>query len=71
VGAGAIRELDEITAGGDYVVARMRRHLRGKSSGVEVDYDYWLVVRFRDGKMARAEWFEDRDAALKAAGLSE
>jgi ketosteroid isomerase-like protein len=64
-------ELDEVADGGDYVAARMRRHLRGKSSGVEVEYDYWVVFTFRDGMFARAEWFEDRQEALEAAGLRE
>ena len=63
-------ELDEVADGGDYVAARMRRHLRGKSSGVEVEYDYWVVLTIRDGMFARAEWFEDRQDALEAAGLS-
>jgi hypothetical protein len=31
-------ELDEVSDGGDHVAARMRRDLRGKSSGVEVEY---------------------------------
>jgi ketosteroid isomerase-like protein len=64
-------ELDEVGDGGDRVAARMRRELRGKSSGVEVEYDYWVVFTFRDGMFARAEWFEDRQEALEAAGLSE
>ena len=64
-------ELDEVADGGDYVAARMRRDLRGKSSGVEVEYDLWVVVTFRDGKVTRAEWFEDRQGALEAAGLRE
>ncbi len=64
-------ELDEVADGGDYVAARMRRDLRGKSSGVEVEYDLWVVVTFRDGKVTRAEWFEDRQEALEAAGISE
>jgi ketosteroid isomerase-like protein len=64
-------ELDQVGDGGDRVAARMRRELRGKSSGVEVEYDYWVVFTFRDGLVARAEWFEDRQEALEAAGLSE
>ena len=64
-------ELDEVGYGGDRVAARMRRELRGKSSGVEVEYDYWVVFTFRDGMFARGEWFEDRREALEAAGLSE
>jgi len=64
-------ELDEVGDGGDRIAARMRRELRGKSSGVEVEYDYWVVFTFRDGLIAQAEWFEQRAEALKAAGLSE
>ena len=64
-------ELDEVADGGDHVAARLRRDVRGKSSGVEVEFDLWVVVTFRDGKVTRAEWFEDREEALEAAGLSE
>jgi ketosteroid isomerase-like protein len=49
----------------------VRRDLHGKSSGVEVKFDLWVVATFRDGKVTRAEWFEDRQGALEAAGLSE
>ena len=64
-------EADEISEGTDTVAVRMRRKLRGRSSGVEVDYDYWAVFTFRDGKIARTEWFEGRAEALEAAGLRE
>ncbi len=64
-------ELAEAADGGDLVAVRVRRDLRGKSSGVEVEFDLWVVATFRDGKVTRAEWFEDRQEALKAAGLSE
>jgi ketosteroid isomerase-like protein len=64
-------EASEISEGSNTVAVRMRRKLRGRSSGVEVDYDYWAVFTFRDGKIARTEWFEGRDDALEAAGLRE
>ena len=64
-------ELDEVSDGGNRIAARMRRELRGKSSGVEVEYDYWVVFTFQDGLVARAEWFEDRQEALEAVGLDE
>jgi ketosteroid isomerase-like protein len=64
-------ELDEVADGGDHVAARVRRDLRGKSSGVEVEMDLWVVGTFRDGKVTRVEWFEDRQEALEVAGLSE
>jgi ketosteroid isomerase-like protein len=62
-------ELVEVIDGDDKIVAHQRRDLRGKSSGVEVEYDYWLVLTVRDGKAHRVEWFADRGAALEAAGL--
>jgi ketosteroid isomerase-like protein len=64
-------EVVEVIDGDDKVVARQRRDLRGKSSGVEVEYDYWLVLTFRDGKALRGEWFANRETALEAAGLRE
>ena len=63
-------DLSEVTESDDHVAARMRRHLRGKSSRVEVEYDYWIVLTFREGQVTRAEWFEGRREALAAAGLS-
>jgi len=62
-------ELVEVIDGDDKIVAHQRRDLRGKSSGVEVEYDYWLVLTHRDGKAVRLEWFADREVALEAAGL--
>jgi ketosteroid isomerase-like protein len=64
-------ELVEVIDAGDKVLARQRRDLRGKASGAEVKYDYWLVFTFRDAKALRLEWFADRTEALEAAGLSE
>ncbi len=51
----------------DKVVMRMRRHVRGRTSGVEADIDYWLVLTARDGKGVRSEWFAEREQAIAAA----
>jgi ketosteroid isomerase-like protein len=64
-------EATEVSDGPDAVAIRMRRKLRGRSSGVEVDYDYWAAFTFRNGKVIRVEWFDERDEALEAAGLRE
>ena len=64
-------EIVEFFGGKDQGVAHLQRDMRGKSSGVEVHYDYWLVVTSRDGKAVRLEWFEKREDALEAACLSE
>jgi ketosteroid isomerase-like protein len=63
-------EMVEVIDDDDYVVARLQRDMRGRSSGVAVHYDYWLVLTARAGKALRLEWFERRDDALEAAGLS-
>ena len=64
-------DMVEVIEGGDRVASHLQRDMRGKSSGVEVRYDYWLVVTIRDGRACRLEWFEQREQALEAAGLSE
>jgi hypothetical protein len=43
----------------------------GGASGVRVDYALFGVIMFRDGKVARMEWFRTRHEARKAAGLAE
>jgi len=45
--------------------------MRGKASGVDVEYNYWVVATFRDGKARRIQWFIERADALEAAGLSD
>jgi ketosteroid isomerase-like protein len=60
-----------IEVGSHKLVANQRRQLRGKSSGAGVDWSFWVVNTFRNGKMLRLEWFTDRAEALEAAGLAE
>jgi len=60
-----------IDAGKEVVVANQLRHMRGKTSGAAVEWSYWVVFEFRDGKVVRTRWFAERDAALEDAGLSE
>ena len=54
----------------DRVVVVIRVEARGRESGVEVSAQYANTWTFRDGKVIRAEWFDDPDAALEAAGLA-
>jgi ketosteroid isomerase-like protein len=64
-------ELTEVTEAGEgLIVGRQRRSMRGKSSGVEVKYDYWLLVTLRNGRAARLQWFGTRREALEAAKTS-
>jgi ketosteroid isomerase-like protein len=54
-------EATEITAGSEVVAVRLQRELRGRASGAEVDYDYWVVFAFREGRIIRIEWFHAQD----------
>ena len=63
--------VEVIDAGEDRLVARFRQPVRGKASGVETEFDYWLVATFRGGKFLRSWWFSDRAKAFQAAGLSD
>ena len=64
-------DIEVIDAGPHDVLVHQRNDVRGGESGVNVEIDYWIVVSFRDGKMIRDQWFESRDEALEAAGMSE
>ena len=64
-------EMVEVIDIDDKVVTHLKRDLRGKSSGVEVQYDYWLIAVIRSRQALRLEWFETRAGAFEAAGLRE
>lgn len=53
----------------DRVVAFVRVCGTGKESGIPVEARIAHLHTFRDGKVIRVESFEDRDEALRAAGL--
>ena len=70
--AEGLGELGEvIEAGADKIVANNRRDARGRTSGAGVEFSYWTVITYRNGKVVRMEWFADRAQALDAVGLSE
>jgi len=64
-------EVEEIIDAGDRVLIVVRESGRGERSGVEVDQHTFWVNTMRGGKIVRAELFNERNRALKAAGLSE
>jgi ketosteroid isomerase-like protein len=45
--------------------------MRGRTSGIDVEVNYWVVVTFREGRVLQDQWFADRSDALEAAGLRE
>ena len=60
-----------VDAGADKVLVHWRHETRGRASGAEVEINYWIVTTFREGRIARDQWFADRGEALEAAGLSD
>jgi ketosteroid isomerase-like protein len=59
-----------IDAGRDKIVVNQLREMRGKTSGANVAWSFWIVLTFRDGRVLRWEWFADRDEALEAARVT-
>jgi ketosteroid isomerase-like protein len=66
-----VGDAELVDAGADKVLVHQRSDLRGRTSGPEVELNYWVVVTFREGRIVRDQWFADRAEALEAAGLSE
>ena len=63
--------LEVIDSGTDKVVSRIKRPVRGKTSGITDMLDQWTVITIRGRKVFRQEFFTSRADALEAAGLSE
>ena len=60
---------ERIVASGDKVVVFVNVRGRGKESGAEVEGRIAHVLSFRDDKVILVESYEDRDEALRVAGL--
>jgi ketosteroid isomerase-like protein len=63
-------EVEELRDSGDCVVAFIRFRAVGRDD-LEIDAPFVHVITFRESKVIRFEAFDDRAAALEAAGLSE
>jgi ketosteroid isomerase-like protein len=55
----------------DRVISVVKRHARGRASGVDVEHPFALLWTVRDGRVTRVAWFLSRDDALEAAGRAE
>lgn len=62
-------EPEEFIDAGDYVVAVIRMKAKGQGSGIEVERQDALVYKLRDGKIVRADYYNNRAHALEAVGL--
>jgi hypothetical protein len=58
-----------IDSGTDNILTNSRLDTGGKASGADVEFNYWTVSTFRNGKAVRFEWFAARAEALEAARL--
>ena len=64
-------DIHELIDAGDQVFASATMRGRGKHSGVETSWDVWGTWTVRGGHAVRWQTFDDRNAALEAAGLRE
>jgi ketosteroid isomerase-like protein len=56
---------------GSRVVVVLRLRATGAKSGIEVVREDAMVQTVRDGKVARIDYYNSKDQALKAVGLEE
>jgi len=52
----------------DLVLLHVHWRTRGKESGIDVDFEAWIVARFREGKIYKVEFYLDREQAMRACG---
>jgi ketosteroid isomerase-like protein len=63
-------EVDEFFEAGEYVVAPFTNYLRGRD-GIEVQARAAFLWTIRDGSAIRSCFYQERDEALEAAGVSD
>jgi ketosteroid isomerase-like protein len=66
-----VMEVERLIDAGDRVVSLFRIRAVGAGSGASVERGDGMLWTFRDGKLARLDYFNDQAEALEAAGLSE
>ena len=64
-------EVESLTDAGDVVVVETRGSGVGKRSGAQVEIEFTILVKLREGRVTRLRNFMDRAEALEAAGLVE
>ncbi len=65
-------EYEEFIDAGERVVAILSQRMRGRSSGIELEWSsYAQVWTVRYDKIVHVEFFSSRGEALEAAGLEE
>ena len=64
-------ELVELVPEGNFVIATVRAHAKGRGSGVPIELTFFQVFEIDGGKVRRAWAFFEKDEALQAAGMRE
>jgi ketosteroid isomerase-like protein len=65
-------EYEEFIDAGDSVITILSQRVRGRASGVELEWNsYAQVWTVQDGKIVRVEFFPNRVQAIEAVGLGE
>ena len=62
---------EEYLDAGDHAIVVFRIEATGVGSGVTVEREDAMVCEFRDAKVVRIDYFNNRAQALKAAGLED
>ena len=63
-------EPEEFIDAGDAVIVVIRMQAKGMGSGLELDRRDALVYRFRGDKIVRTDYYNSKEQALEAAGVS-
>ena len=64
-------EPEEFIDGGVSVVVFIRMKTTGRGSGIEVEREDAQVYKFREDKIVRLDYYNDRTQALEAVGLAK
>jgi ketosteroid isomerase-like protein len=64
-------QIEDVIDGAEHIVVGIREREVGRASGVPVEATHTAVWTLADGKVTRLRVFDDRKAALEAAGLRE
>jgi len=64
-------DVEFVAAGDDGVLILHHAGVRGRSSGLEVSFDYCVITTVRDGVVVRDEWFAEHAEGRRAAGLPD
>jgi ketosteroid isomerase-like protein len=63
-------DIEEIVEVGERVLVRCHTRAKGKGSTVEVESGTYNVFTIKEGRVARIQFFTQKDPALRAAGLA-